>query len=85
MIDVEDYKKDQELLVAINEALGYRIENDDIDAGTRARACLTQACIEIAHISDDEQRGALLDRLDEFLRSGVANIRDLMENPPKTH
>ena len=85
MIDVEDHKKEQGLLMAINEAIGDRIENDDIDASTRARACLTQAIIEIAHISDEGRRESLLDTLDDFLRRGVSQIRTLIENPPKAH
>jgi len=85
MIDAEDHKREQELLVAINKAIGYRIENNDFDASTRARACLRQACIEIAHIIDDSRRESLIDILDEFIRKQVSIVRDLLENPPQTH
>jgi len=85
MIDVKDDTRRQELLMAINEAIGYRIENDDIDASVRARACLMQACIEIAHINDDGRRKEILDMFPKEVRKLVSGARALILNPPKDH
>ena len=83
MTGVEDEARQQELLTAIKKAIGDRIENDDIDASVRARACLLQACIEIAHINNDVMRGEVLSKLDEAVRKMVSAARVLVKNPPK--
>ncbi len=85
MIDVKDDKRQQNLSLAIDVAIGARIKNDDIDASARAQAFLTKACIEIAHINDDVGREEILDRLPDMVRKMVSGTRALIVTPPKHH